>query len=419
VKCQAWLVRASLTVGARSRCAEYQRVRLAARDGGATGSVLPVALASGRRWAGLGESAQADLLAARPLAANLFADCYYSPNGWVVAIQTGGPTHVDRARTFASQRCRLELARTNPVYEDIATKFFEHFLFIAGAMHDIAGEGIQLWDDQDEFFYDALHLPNGAHVPLRVRSLVGLIPLLAVETVEPAVLDALPGFKTRLEWFLTHRSDLASLVSRWHEPGAGERRLLALVRGHRMKRLLKRMLDPDEFLSPYGVRSLSKYHEANPYTLQMNGSIYTVGYEAAESRSGLFGGNSNWRGPVWFPINYLLIESLQKFHRYYGDDFTVECPTDSGQYLTLDTIADELSHRLIALFLRNDQGRRPFNGGTELLQSDPHWRDYLFFHEYFHGDNGAGLGASHQTGWTGLVAKLIQQQGTKHHTIEP
>jgi hypothetical protein len=212
---------------------------------------------------------------------------------------------------------------------------------------------------------------------------------------------------------LVHRPHLASLVSRWHEPGAGDLRLLALVRGHRMKRLLRRMLDPGEFLSPYGVRALSKYHEGQPYELRFDGSVYTVRYEPAESRSGLFGGNSNWRGPVWFPINFLLIESLQKFHQYYGDDFTVECPTGSGQFLTLDGVADFLSHRLIGLFVRED-GRRACFGGNALLQDDPQWRDYVLFHEYFHGDNGAGLGASHQTGWTGLVAKLIQQQGEKH-----
>ncbi len=335
------------------------------------------------------------------------------------ALPTGGLLEQSDGTSWMGMFClnmmriALELACFNPVYENIATKFFEHFLYIAGAMNDIAGEGIELWDAQDEFFYDVLHLPNDAHVPLRVRSLVGLIPLLAVETVEPELIDKLPGFKGRLEWFLTHRQDLASLVSRWHEPGAEDRRLLALVRGHRMKRLLRRMLDPDEFLSPYGVRSLSKYHEAHPYELPIDGHTYTVRYEPAESRSGLFGGNSNWRGPVWFPINYLLIESLQKFHHYYGDDFLVECPTGSGQYLTLDAIADDLSQRLINLFLRDERGWRSFNGGNTFLQTDPHWRDYLLFHEYFHGDNGAGLGASHQTGWTGLVAKLIQQQGSK------
>jgi hypothetical protein len=318
----------------------------------------------------------------------------------------------------------LELAENRrPAYEDVATKFFEHFLYIAGAMNNIGGDGgpgrggpgraIALWDEEDEFCYDVLHLPDGTRLPLRVRSLVGLIPLLAVETVEPDVCARLPAFARRLEWFLERRPDLASLISRWHEPGAGERRLLALMRGHRMKRLLKRALDPAEFLSDYGVRSLSKYHEAHPYVLEVNGTAHEVRYEPAESRSGLFGGNSNWRGPIWFPINYLLIEALQKFHHYYGDDFIVECPTGSGRYLTLDQIGDELSARLIRLFLRDRSGHRPFNGANELLQSDPQWRDHLLFHEYFHGDTGAGLGAAHQTGWTALVAKLIDQQGRK------
>jgi hypothetical protein len=304
----------------------------------------------------------------------------------------------------------LELAKTNAVYEDIATKYFEHFMYIAGAMVDIAGEGLSLWDEQDEFFYDVLRTPHHAAIPLRVRSLAGLIPLLAVETLEPEVLQNLPGFKERLEWFLQHRPALASLVSRWQVAGAGERRLFALVRGHRLKRLLRRALDPHEFLSDYGIRSVSKVHQANPYRLHIDGASYEVRYDPAESTSGLFGGNSNWRGPIWFPINYLLIESLRKFHRYYGDDFLVECPTGSGQYATLNAIADMLSSRLIALFTPDSDGNRPFNGASPLLQSDPHWRDYLLFHEYFHGDSGAGLGASHQTGWTGLVASLIAER---------
>jgi hypothetical protein len=229
------------------------------------------------------------------------------------------------------------------------------------------------------------------------------------------VLAALPGFRERLEWFLTHRTDLTRLVSHWADPGAGQRRLLALVRGHRMKRLLSRLLDETEFLSEYGVRSLSKYHEAHPYVLWVESTPYTVRYEPGESRSGIFGGNSNWRGPIWFPINYLLIESIQKFHHYYGDDFTVECPTGSGRYCTLDEVADELSQRLIRLFTRDAAGHRPFNGPHPLLQTDPHWRDYILFHEFFHGDSGVGLGASHQTGWTGLVAKLIQQQAEHRH----
>ncbi|MBA3549087.1 MAG: glucosidase [Nannocystis sp.] len=306
----------------------------------------------------------------------------------------------------------LELARDNPVYENIASKFFEHFLAIADAMNNLGGGGIGLWDPEDEFFYDVLHLPEGGYQRLKLRSLVGLIPLLAVETVEPDLLARLPGFAARLEWFLNYRPDLAALVSRWQEPGAGERRLLALVRGSRMKRLLRRMLDPAEFLSDFGVRSLSKHHQRHPYELELGGARLRVGYEPAESQTGLFGGNSNWRGPIWFPINFLLIESLQKFHHYYSDDFRVECPTGSGVYLSLKEIADELSRRLIGLFTPDERGRRPF-AGDDANANDPRWKDHLLFHEYFDGDTGRGLGASHQTGWTGLVAKLLLQQGER------
>jgi hypothetical protein len=305
----------------------------------------------------------------------------------------------------------LELARTKPAYEDVATKFFEHFMYIAQAMNNLGADGIQLWDDEDQFPYDVLHLGDGRNQRLKVRSLVGLIPLFAVETIEPAMLEHLPHFRRRMQWFLEHKPELARLVSRWHEPGLGNRRLLALMRGRRMKRILRRMLDETEFLSDYGVRAISKHHERNPYVLHVNGMEHRVDYEPAESRSGLFGGNSNWRGPIWFPVNYLIIESLQKFHHYYSDDFRVECPTGSGRYLTLWEISQELSRRLTRIFLRAEDGRRPVYGGLEKFQSDPHWRDYVLFHEYFHGDNGAGLGASHQTGWTALVAKLIQQSG--------
>jgi hypothetical protein len=310
-------------------------------------------------------------------------------------------------------RTALELARENPVYENIATKFFEHFLGIAGAMNNVGGKGIGLWDETDEFFYDVLHTPGDRFLPLRVRSLVGLMPLLAVETIEPELLNAMPGFKERLEWYLANRPDLAGLISRWHEPGAGERRLIALTRGHRMKCLLRRMLDPNEFLSDYGVRSVSKFHQEHPYVLEVHGEQKVVNYEPAESQTNLFGGNSNWRGPIWFPINYLLIESLQKFHHYYGDEFKVECPTGSGRFVTLDEVANELSNRLIRIWLRDGQGERPFTrrlGDSLGGRAD---RDRYLFHEYFHGDNGAGLGANHQTGWTGLVAKLIQQQGSR------
>jgi len=244
--------------------------------------------------------------------------------------------------------------------------------------------------------------------------MVGLIPLFAVTTIEPSLLEKVPQFKHHLEWFLEHRPDLANLVSRWQEPKMGARRLLAILRGHRMKRVLYRMLDENEFLSPYGVRALSRVYADQPYILNMDGANYTVSYLPAESDSGLFGGNSNWRGPIWFPVNYLIVESIQQFHHYYSDDFLVEYPTHSGNKITLDQIADGISHRLINIFLRDANGRRPVFGGNETFQNDPNWRDYIPFHEYFHGDNGAGIGASHQTGWTGLVAKLIQQQGEHH-----
>jgi hypothetical protein len=304
-------------------------------------------------------------------------------------------------------RIALELATHNKVYEDIATKFFEHFLHIAAAMNNIGGHGISLWDEQDEFFYDILHTPDGRMTPLRVRSMVGLIPLFAVETLEPELLEKVPEFKRRLEWFLNYRPDLASLVSRWQEPGRGERRLLSLLRGHRMKRLIRRMLDETEFLSPYGVRAISRRHAVEPYVFPCNGSALAVRYEPGESTSGLFGGNSNWRGPIWFPVNFLLIESMQKFHHYYGDDFKVECPTGSGKLVTILDAADAISNRLCRLFLRDESGRRPVFGENQKLQTDAHFRDYVLFHEYFHGDTGRGVGASHQTGWTGIVAKLI------------
>jgi hypothetical protein len=277
-------------------------------------------------------------------------------------------------------------------------------------MNNLGGEEISLWDEGDQFFYDVLHTPN-ATVPLRIRSMVGLIPLFAVTTIEPELLERLPQFRGRLEWFLKHRPALAGLVSRWQQPGMGERRLLALCRGHRMKRLLRRALDPGEFLSDYGVRALSKHHLAHPYTFSVNGTTWEVRYLPGESDSWLFGGNSNWRGPIWFPVNYLLVESIRQFHIYYGDDFRVECPTGSGTYLSLSEIADELARRLIGIFTRDEAGRRAVLGDVPLFQQNPHWRDYVPFYEYFHGDSGIGLGASHQTGWTGLVAELLQRRG--------
>jgi hypothetical protein len=329
-------------------------------------------------------------------------------------LPTGG--HIDQADgtswmamySLNLMRMALELAQTNPVYQDVATKFFEHFLHIAEAMSNVGEAGIGLWDDADQFFYDVLHLPDGSMIPLKVRSMVGLIPLFAVETLEPELLDKVPDFKRRLEWFLTYRPELAALVSHWNVEGRGHRRLLSLLRGHRMKRLLSRMLDESEFLSDYGIRAISKFHDRHPYVFNVNGMDLGVRYLPAESDSGLFGGNSNWRGPIWFPLNYLLIESLQKFHHYYGDEFRIECPTGSGRFISLDAAAREVAARLTRIFLADEHGRRPALAQYPRQQVDPHFRDHVLFHEYFHGDTGRGVGASHQTGWTGLVAKLLQ-----------
>ncbi|MGK7913544.1 MAG: glucosidase [Synechococcus sp.] len=313
----------------------------------------------------------------------------------------------------------LELARHNPVYEDMATKFFEHFLYIADAMNHVGDTKTQLWDEEDGFFYDVLHLPNGERIRLKVRSMVGLIPLFAVMTLEPELLKTLPGFKERLEWFVEYRTDLKRNVACMEMQGEGARRMLALCYvtldrvegGDKLRRILSKLLDESEFLSDYGIRALSRHHADSPYIFHVNGEQHRVDYEPAESSSGLFGGNSNWRGPIWFPVNYLIIESLQKFHHYVGDDFWVECPTGSGNMMTLWEVAAELSRRLIRIFTQDESGRRPLYGGIEPFQTDPHWHDSILFYEYFHGDNGAGIGASHQTGWTGLVAKLIQQSG--------
>lgn len=310
-------------------------------------------------------------------------------------------------------RIALELARHNRTYEDIATKFFEHFLHIAAAINGVGEGTLGLWDEDDGFYYDHLCLPDGTGLPLKVRSLVGLIPILAVETLETSLLESLPGFRERMEWFLEHRPGLATLVSRWNRPGMGGRHLLSLLRGHRLKCLLRRMLDPGEFLSDYGIRSVSRFHEAHPYRFDAGGLGHEVPYWPAESQNGLFGGNSNWRGPVWMPLNYLLIEALQKFHHYHGEAFQVESPTGSGRFLTLNGVADEVSRRLCSLFLAGPDGRRPCLGSDPRFSGDPQFRDRLQFHEYFHGDTGCGLGASHQTGWTGLVAKLLQPRGSQ------
>jgi hypothetical protein len=308
----------------------------------------------------------------------------------------------------------IELAMENPAYEDVASKFWEHFLNIAHAMAGgklHGGDAQDLWDDDDGFFYDVLHGPDGSRTPLRVRSLVGLIPLLAVQTLEPEAVNAMSGFSRRLQWFVEHRPDLTANVACMQTPGHGQRRLLAILNEDRLRRVLEVMLDEREFLSPYGIRAVSAVHRDKPYRLDVNGTEYHVAYEPAESTTGLFGGNSNWRGPIWFPLNYLLIEALQKFDHYHGAAFTVECPTGSGNTMTLGEVAAELSRRLSRIFLRDAGGRRAAFDGIEVFQQDRHWQDLILFYEYFHGDTGAGLGASHQTGWTALVAKLLQQTG--------
>jgi hypothetical protein len=332
-------------------------------------------------------------------------------------LPTGG--HLDQSdgtawvAAYALQlmRIALELALDNPVYEDVATKFFEHFLHIAEAMTNMGGTGRGLWDEGDGFYYDVLHTPDGRSRPLRIRSMVGLLPLFAVEVLEPEELAAVPAFRARLELILDHRPDLAGLVSRWNEPGRGQRRLLSLLRGSRMKKLLRRMLDESEFLSPYGVRALSKHHEQHPYVFHHEGGRLEVRYTPGESTSRLFGGNSNWRGPIWLPVNVILIDALRELHRYYGDDFRVECPTGSGRHVSIAEVADELSERLISIFLPGPDGVRPYLSQYPELARDPHFRDHLLFHEHFHGDTGRGLGAMHQTGWTGLVATLITRLG--------
>ena len=308
----------------------------------------------------------------------------------------------------------MELAMQDPAYEDVASKFWEHFIYIAYAMNHLGHDGQGLWNKEDGFFYDVLKFPDGGHFPVKVRSMVGLIPLFAVETLEPGLLERLPGFKRRMDWFIDNRPDLTANVASMRTSGMAERRLLSIVDAEQLRRMLQIMLDEQEFLSPHGIRALSRRHRDHPFILAIDGKEHRVDYEPAESTSGLFGGNSNWRGPVWFPMNYLLIESLQKFHHYFGNDLKVEFPSDSGNMLTLAEVAAEISHRLTGIFLRDEQGQRPVYRGTPKFGSDSSWSDLILFYEYFHGDTGQGLGASHQTGWTALVTKLLQQSADAH-----
>ncbi|GAC1616736.1 MAG: glucosidase [Candidatus Acidiferrum sp.] len=332
-------------------------------------------------------------------------------------LPTGGHLEQSDGTSWMGMYClnmlaiALELAKEDQAYEDVASKFFEHFVHIAHAMNDVGTDGRSLWDEEDGFYYDVLHLPNGDEHFMKIRSMVGLIPLFAVETLEPEIIDRLPGFKRRMQWFIDNHADVPEHIEMTQSSARGVRRLLSLVNRTHLKRVLSRMLDETEFFSDYGIRALSRYHLDHPYEVQVNGHLSRVDYEPAESTTGLFGGNSNWRGPVWFPVNYLLIESLQKFHHYYGEDFKVECPTSSGKDSDLWQVAAEISRRLIRIFLPGKDGRRPVAGAEDIFTNNPHWKDLVLFHEYFHGDNGAGIGASHQTGWTGLVAKLIEQSG--------
>jgi hypothetical protein len=304
----------------------------------------------------------------------------------------------------------MELARDDNAYEDVASKFFEHFVNISKAMNDMGGEGIGLWNEQDGFYYDVLHTPEAQHIPMRVRSMVGLIPLFAAETFEPEDYGKLTGFRTRMQWFLDHNPDVRDHIDMSRKTKDGSRLLLTIANRKKLERIYRYLFDENEFLSPHGVRALSKFHAANPFMLHVDGQTHSVDYEPGESTSGMFGGNSNWRGPVWFPMNFLLIESMQRIHYYYGDEFKVECPVGSGKQMTLWQAAGEISHRLSHIFLRRD-GKRPVYGDVSVFQDDPHWRDLILFYEYFHGETGAGLGANHQTGWTALVAKLIEQSG--------
>jgi hypothetical protein len=302
----------------------------------------------------------------------------------------------------------LELANDDPVYEDVASKFWEHFIYIAKAMNHL-GDDYSLWNEEDGFFYDVLHLPGGERLPLRVRSMVGLIPLYACQTLEPELLDKMPTFKRRLEWFVANRPDLTENVACMMSSGRKERRLLAIPTEEQLRRILKVMFDENEFLSDYGIRALSRSHSEHPFTIHLNGMVHSVDYEPGESTTALFGGNSNWRGPIWMPVNYLLIRALRRFYHYYGDGFKVECPTGSGRMMTLMEASDEVARRIVNIFKRDAAGRRPLYGKLEKFQNDPHWRDYLQFHEYFHGDSGFGIGAAQQSGWTALVAKMIEE----------
>ena len=311
---------------------------------------------------------------------------------------------------FSQQMLRIaiEVAEHDPLYEDLAVRFLQHTLWIAGAMDRIGEHSDELWDEEDGFFYDVLRLPNGQSQRLKVRSMVGLLPLAAVAVLEESKLEGLPTFRKRSSEFARRHPELCANIHMPSKPGIAGRRMLSVISRDKLRRILTRMLDENEFLSPYGIRSLSRFHKDNPFVFQANGQEFRVDYLPGESDNGMFGGNSNWRGPIWMPVNFLLIKALYLYFAYYGDSFKIECPTGSGQEMNLMEVAHELSRRLYSIFLPDKDGRRPVYGGTEKFQNDPHFKDKILFYEYFHGENGAGLGASHQTGWTGLVARILR-----------
>ena len=313
----------------------------------------------------------------------------------------------------------LELATYDSGMESIATKFLEHFLWIAGGMNRAGVQEDEMWDEEDGFFYDLLCLPDGSARRIKVRSMVGLLPLCAVAIVSPELAERFPKAMARAtEFFKRHRTFAANL----HDPGlagAGGRHMLSILDEPCLRRVLTRMLDEERFLSPYGIRSLSKWHEKHPFVFMAEGHEFRVAYEPAESRSGMFGGNSNWRGPIWFPINLLIVRALVLLYEYYGDNFKIECPTGSGRQMNLFEVAREIGDRLIGIFVRDAKGKRPVFDDSEVFQNDPHCRDYVLFYEYFNGDNGSGVGASHQTGWTGTIARLIEFFGANREQPEP
>ena len=302
----------------------------------------------------------------------------------------------------------IELSATNPLYSEMALKFTEHFLWIAGAMNDVGEDGDQMWDEEDGFFYDILRLPDGRATRLKLRSMVGLLPLCATTVIEARYLDHFPELVKRVDDFLTRHSELCDNITSLREKGVNNRRILALLNEGKLRRVLHRMLDPDEFLSDYGIRSISKAYDGHPFVFEYPGGRNTVEYLPAESNTGMFGGNSNWRGPIWMPVNTLILRGLYQYYQFYGEDFKVECPTGSGKMMTLYEVAVEINRRLSNIFLRDEKGRRAVYGSLAKFQNDPYWKDLILFYEYFHGDNGAGIGASHQTGWTGVISYLMK-----------